>query len=252
MQNTGQDQSCVRVRSLRTQSSHLLPSAAAIAILALALGGCRRHPQPVTITIFDSEALGIPDDHRMVSDANLQEFTRETGIRVNDLPTPEDNGLKLGLAMELLASGATSPDVYGIDTIWSGTLSDYLIDLQPDFAAEISVQDRDILNSYMVRGKLVAMPYGPNVQVLIYRTDLLASYGYKSPPRTWDELEQMAVRIQAGERAKGKKDFLGFVWSGAIASESEQLTCEGLEWQAAEGGATSSSPTERSASTTRM
>jgi trehalose/maltose transport system substrate-binding protein len=74
------------------------------------------------------------------------------------------------------------------------------------------------------------------VQVLVYRTDLLARYGYKTPPRTWDELEKMAVRIQAGERAKGKKDFWGFVWAGAIATDSEQLTMEGLEWQAAEGG----------------
>jgi trehalose/maltose transport system substrate-binding protein len=81
------------------------------------------------------------------------------------------------------------------------------------------------------------MPEQPlDVQVLIYRTDLLDRYGYKTPPRTWDELEKMAVRIQAGERAKGKKDFWGFVWAGAIATDSEQLTMEGLEWQAAEGG----------------
>ncbi len=81
------------------------------------------------------------------------------------------------------------------------------------------------------------MPNQPmDVQVLVYRTDLLAQYGYKTPPRTWDELEKMAVRIQAGERAKGKKDFWGFVWAGAIATDSEQLIMEGLEWQAAEGG----------------
>jgi trehalose/maltose transport system substrate-binding protein len=46
----------------------------------------------------------------------------------------------------------------------------------------------------------------------------------------------MATRIQAAERATGKKDFWGFVWAGAIATDSEQLTMEGLEWQAAEGG----------------
>jgi trehalose/maltose transport system substrate-binding protein len=88
----------------------------------------------------------------------------------------------------------------------------------------------------MAQGKLVAMPYHPNVHVLLYRTDLLARYGYKTPPRTWDELEKMAVRIQDGERAKGNKNFWGFVWSGAITTDHEQLTCEGLEWQAAEGG----------------
>jgi trehalose/maltose transport system substrate-binding protein len=43
----------------------------------------------------------------------------------------------------------------------------------------------------------------------------------------------MAARIQAGERAKGKKQFWGFVWQGAA---DEVLTCDALEWQAAEGG----------------
>ena len=43
----------------------------------------------------------------------------------------------------------------------------------------------------------------------------------------------MAARIQAGERAKGKKEFWGFLWQGAAA---EALTCDALEWQASEGG----------------
>jgi trehalose/maltose transport system substrate-binding protein len=209
---------------------------AGILLSASLFSSCRKPSQPVTVTFLNSEWLGTSGDHRMTSDVYLQEFTQETGIRVNDLPTPEDNESKLGLAMDLLRSGATSPDLYGVDTIWAGTMGEYLIDLQPYFASEIPSQDQNFLSSYMVQGKLVAIPYNPNVQVLIYRTDLLAKYGYKTPPRTWDELEKMAVRIQVGERAEGKKDFWGFVWSGTITSESEQLTCEGLVWQAAEGG----------------
>ncbi|MGB6676763.1 MAG: extracellular solute-binding protein, partial [Terriglobales bacterium] len=191
----------------------------------------------MTITFFDSDARGVPGDHRMIPDSYLQEFTRETGIRVNDLPTPEDTASKIDLAMDLLHSGAPSPDVYGVDTIWTGIMGDYLIDLQPYFATEISSEDPDLIQIYRFHGKVVAMPNQPlGVQVLVYRTDLLTKYGYKTPPRTWDELEKMAVRIQAGERAKGKKDFWGYVWAGAIATDSEQLTMEGLEWQAAEGG----------------
>jgi trehalose/maltose transport system substrate-binding protein len=210
---------------------------AGILLSASLFSGCRKPAQPVTLTYFDSDGRGVPGDHRMIPDAYLQEFTRETGIRVNDLPTPEDNGSKLVLAMDLLRSGAPSPDLYGVDTIWTGIMGDYLVDLQPYFASEISSEDRDIIESYMDRGKVVGMPNQPlGVQVLIYRTDLLARYGYKTPPRTWDELEKMAARMQAGERAKGKKDFWGFVWAGAIATDSEQLTMEGLEWQAAEGG----------------
>ena len=201
------------------------------------LFGCSKPAPPVTITFFDSDARGVPGDHRMIPDAYLQEFTRETGVHVNDLPTPEDTNSKLDLAMDLLRSGAPSPDLYGVDTIWTGTMGDYLIDLQPYFASEISSEAPEIIESYRIHGKVVAMPNQPlGIQVLVYRTDLLAKYGYKTPPTTWDELQKMAARIQAGERANGKKDFWGFVWAGAIATDSEQLAMEGLEWQAAEGG----------------
>jgi trehalose/maltose transport system substrate-binding protein len=210
---------------------------AGILLSVFLLPGCRKPAQPVIITFFDSDFRGVPGDHRMIPDADLQEFTRETGIRVNDLPTPEDNGSKLNLAMGLLRSGAPSPDLYGVDMIWAGAMGEYLVDLQPYFASEIASENRDFIESYRVQGKVVALPQQPlGMQVLVYRTDLLAKYGYKTPPRTWDELEKMAARIQAGERAQGKKDFWGFVWAGAIATDSEQLTMEGLEWQAAEGG----------------
>jgi trehalose/maltose transport system substrate-binding protein len=80
---------------------------------------------------------------------------------------------------------------------------------------------------------LVALPYNVEVGLLYYRTDLLRRYGFRSPPRTWDELEIMAARIQEGERAKGHKSLWGFIWQGA---PTEVLTCNALEWQESQGG----------------
>ncbi|MFY9646937.1 MAG: extracellular solute-binding protein, partial [Terriglobales bacterium] len=98
---------------------------------------------------------------------------------------------------------------------------------------EISQLRPELIPSYTVGGKLVAIPYRVQIGALEYRTDLLREYGYDHPPTTWDELERMAVRIQAGESAKGNKDFWGYVWQGA---PTEGLTCNALEWQFAEGG----------------
>ena len=163
----------------------------------------------------------------------LEQFTRETGIRVKLLPSPESAREKLALWSELLKTGASNPDVYGIDVIWPRILNEYFIDLKPYFANELLLQFPVIAASYTVDNKLVALPYRADIGLLYYRTDLLRQYGYRAPPRTWDELEVMAARIQAGERAKGKEQFWGFVWQGAA---TEALTCNALEWQASEGG----------------
>lgn len=188
-------------------------------------------PQPVTL-VFLFNDWEIPD-RVPGSDQRLEEFTRETGIHVRLLPPPEGALNELALWREFLQKGSPAPDVYGIDVIWAQMLSDYFVDLKPYLGAELSATDPVLIRSYSAGDKLVAMPYLTNVGVLLYRADLLQKYGYKAPPKTWDELEKMAARIQAGERANGKKDFWGYVWQGAAG---EALTCNALEWQFAEGG----------------
>ncbi len=213
-------------------SFRLLPAIAAL-LLVLLSAGCRKPAEPVTLTFLDPQGLLDLGDHRMVSDAAIKEFTQETGIRVIHLPTPQDNRAQLQLLRDLLQKGVSAPDVYGVDTIWSGALAEYLVDLKPYFSSDMPTVDPEVLASYTVQGKLIAVPYHPNSSVLYYRVDLLRKYGYRSPPKTWDELETMALRIQKGERANGKKDFWGFIWPGTVR---ESLSHIALEWQVSEGG----------------
>jgi trehalose/maltose transport system substrate-binding protein len=185
------------------------------------------------VTFVDPEWSKDLTDHSVVADDRLKDFTQRTGIGVRHLPTPESTLEQLDLVRKMLRQGNSSPDVYGVDVIWPGVLSDELIDLKSYLGPELSSINADVVDSYTVKGKVVAVPYHSDLGVLFYRRDLLRRYGYKAPPRTWDELEQMAARIQSGERARGQKDFWGFTWPGAAG---EGLTCNALEWQVSEGG----------------
>jgi trehalose/maltose transport system substrate-binding protein len=208
--------------------------AVCMVVFSLLLADCTSVHAPVTLTFVDQEWATTTFNKER--ERELQQFTRETGIQVKLLPSPESTREQLALWRQLLGPSASGPDVYTLDVIWPSILNENFIDLKPYFANEISGGFPAITASYTVDNKLVAVPYDANIGLLYYRTDLLREYGYRKPPRTWDELEIMAARIQAGERAKAKKaktEFWGFVWQGAA---TEALTCNALEWQASEGG----------------
>jgi trehalose/maltose transport system substrate-binding protein len=200
-----------------------------LAIAAAACGGPARHP--VTVTMLDGG--WVSSEYSEWGRQALAQFTRETGIVVRRLPAPESANDQLAFEQKLLEAHADTPDVYLIDTIWPGILAEHLIDLNPSLAPEAARHFAVLIANYTVNGRLVAIPYHADIAILFYRTDLLPQYGYRAPPATWEELDRMAAAIQAGERAKGRTGFWGFVWQGAAY---EGLTCNALEWQASEGG----------------
>ena len=203
-------------------------SCGVVFLLGIALIGCRASPpEPAALQYAYSWNEDRPQER-----ARLQRFTQQTGIPVTNIVVPEASREYVDLAAKLL-KGGSGPDLLNIDLIWTPVLEPDLIDLQPYLGPEIALLDPQLLHSYSVSGKLVAVPFNVPVGGLEYRADLLHEYGYARPPRTWDELERMAERIQTGERAKGKKDFWGWAWQGNAA---ESLTCNALEWQVAAGG----------------
>jgi trehalose/maltose transport system substrate-binding protein len=186
-----------------------------------------------TVTVIDQGWSSSDYQGRL---NEVAEFTRQTGIRVEFLPGPEAAAEQLATSRKLLESGAKVPDVYVVDVIWPGVLADHLLDLRQYIPEqEIAAHLPELIANNTVNGKLIALPSFLNEGVLFYRLDLLRKYGYRTPPTTWRELEDMARRIQAGERADGNNDFWGFVWQGA---PSEALTCNALEWQVSQGGGT--------------
>ncbi len=203
-------------------------------VLWFALLGAFPGKDPVVLRLAgpSSAVGGIGAWTRRVAEA----WARQQGIQLEYIDTPAKSDERLALFQQYWAARSPDIDVYTIDVIWPALAAPHALDLTP----YVDTADlRDFFPVYLqnnrVEGKLVALPFYADAGLLYYRRDLLQAYGYDHPPRTWSELEAMAERVQKGERARGDRDFWGFVWQG---QRYEGLTCNALEWVASHGGGT--------------
>lgn len=201
----------------------------------LGIAGCKRiaspkEKHPLVLTMMGSGENGLD---QTFTNSELRGYERQTGVQVRNLVGYDTIDQRLRFFENLFERKSHDPDLCKIDTIWPGALADHLLDLRPYVGEELKTISPQLWDYFTVNGKLLGLPLITDTAVLYYRTDLLRKYGYRAPPRTWDELGRMAAVIQNGERKRGNKDFWGYVWQGVLA---EALTCNALEWQMAEGG----------------
>ena len=168
---------------------------------------------------------------------------KKTGNTVDYISRPNDASATLQLFQQYWAAKSGDVDVYMIDVIWQGIAAAHAADLKK-YVKDDEIKDYfpRIIENNTVKGKLVSLPLYTDAGVLYYRTDLLEKYGYKEPPKTWEELAEMAKKIQDGERQAGKPDFQGFVFEGKA---SESVTCNAIEWVYSYGGGTIIDPDKK-------
>jgi trehalose/maltose transport system substrate-binding protein len=166
--------------------------------------------------------------------ALAEEWAQKTGNKVEYFFRPSDSSAALQVYQQYWAAKSSDVDVYQIDVIWQGVAAPHAVDLKKYYKEdEIKSYFPRIIENNTVGGKLVSIPLYTDAGILFYRTDLLEKYGYKEPPKTWEELAAMARKIQDSERAAGNPDFQGFVFEGKA---SESVTCNALEWIYSYGG----------------
>jgi trehalose/maltose transport system substrate-binding protein len=166
--------------------------------------------------------------------ALAEEWAQKTGNKVEYFFSPIDSSARLQVYQQYWAAKSPDVDVYQVDVIWQGIVAPHAVDLKKYYNEyEIKAYFPRIIENNTVGGKLVSIPLYTDAGILYYRTDLLEKYGYKQPPKTWEELAAMAKKIQDGERAAGRSDFQGFVFEGKA---SESVTCNALEWIYSYGG----------------
>jgi len=188
------------------------------------------------------ETVRFAGDSDLVGDAGrwtravAEDWAKKTNNTLEYISRPADATSTLQLYLQYWGSKSADVDVYMVDVIWQGIAAPHAVDLKKYVKADEIKEffPRSIENN-TVNGRLVSIPWFIDAGLLYYRTDLLEKYGYKAPPKTWEELAEMAKKIQDGERAAGKPDFQGFVFEGKA---SESVTCNAVEWIYSYGGGT--------------
>jgi trehalose/maltose transport system substrate-binding protein len=160
--------------------------------------------------------------------AAAEAWAKKSGNKIEYISRPNDASATLQQFQQYWAAKSPDIDVYMVDVIWQGILAPHAVDMKKYYnEAELKEFFPRIIENNTVGGKLASIPWFTDAGILYYRKDLLEKYGFKEPPQTWEELTEMAKKIQEGERAAGKPDFAGFVFEGKA---SESVTCNALEW----------------------
>jgi trehalose/maltose transport system substrate-binding protein len=133
--------------------------------------------------------------------ALAEEWAQKTGNKIEYIGRPNDASATLQQYQQYWAAKSPDVDVYQIDVIWQGIAAPHAIDLKKYYNEdEINAYFPRMIENNTVGDKLVSIPLYTDAGILYYRTDLLEKYGYKGPPKTWEELAAMAKKIQDGER----------------------------------------------------
>lgn len=177
--------------------------------------GVQRHPE-ISILINESPWLGA---FREI----VQLYQQQTGNRIEIVGTPY-NALLTRITNSLTAPESEF-DIVILDEVWAnqfyeGELVAALSDIEPGFTFDSGVLEYGYvtrwdheLGTNAESGKIYGVPINGNMQIMYYRTDLLAEAGFE-PPQTWDDVFRIAEHFYDPPnmygmvgRATGRPDF---------------------------------------------
>jgi trehalose/maltose transport system substrate-binding protein len=182
-----------------------------------------------------SIACGSVGQEYEVCKQGAETWAKQNGHTIRMVSVPADANEQLTFFQQLLSAKSADLDVVRIDVIWTGLLSQHLVDLKPHVPQdELGRFFKPLVRNNTVDGKLVALPWFTDAGILYYRKDLLEKYK-QQVPTTWQELATVARTVADGERKAGNAKMQGFVFQ---AKAAESLTCNALEWIDSFGGGT--------------
>jgi multiple sugar transport system substrate-binding protein len=135
------------------------------------------------------------------------------------------------LRAEMQAGGKNIDIILG-DIIWTAQLAanGWISDLSNRFTEEMRA---DFLpgsvEAIIYEGKPYGVPWFTDTGLLYYRKDLLEQSGFSGPPKTWDELKEMALKAKRDSGTKFGFVFQGDNYEGGVCNGSEFIWTHGGE-----------------------
>jgi multiple sugar transport system substrate-binding protein len=127
-------------------------------------------------------------------------------------------------------ANSSIPDVIQGDCTWPAELAsnNWITDLSNRFTK--TMRDKFLpstLTSDLYSGKIWGVPYWHDSGMLYYRKDLLEKSGFGEPPKTWDQLKEMAQKVQSDSGIKYGLVFQGANYEGGVCNALEYIWSAG-------------------------
>src|SRR5215217_3478702 len=174
-----------------------------------------------------------PDDPANSFTKLIEKFNKQHKgeFQVTHREMPTDTGQYFDKLRTEFQAGGGDIDVIGGDVIWpiQFAAQGWVQDLSDKFPA--SEQNKFLpapIQASIYEGAIYAVPWYEDAGLLYSRSDLLEQAGYSAPPKTWDELKEMALKTSQDTGTPN-----GFVFQG---KNYEGGVCDGLEYIWTHGG----------------
>ncbi len=167
-----------------------------VLVMVLALGACGNGGSTKKVVYWSMWESTEPQGQAIA--AAVEKFTEETGIKV-DLQFKGRTGIREGLQPALDAGQVIDVFDEDIDRV-NTTFAPYLLNLE-DLAAKYNYEETAIAGLIgacreVGGGKLMSVPYQPNVFNFFYNGKIFQEVGVTAPT-TWDELLDVCAKIKA-------------------------------------------------------
>jgi multiple sugar transport system substrate-binding protein len=173
-----------------------------------------------------------PADATGTSDMLIKQFNEKYKgeYRVIFREGSSDTGERLNKLRTQFQAGGEELDIILGDVIWTAELAasgwiSNLSDRFPESRQQAFLPGS--VEAIIYNGKPYAMPWYTDTGLLYYRKDLLEKSAYNSPPKTWNELKQMATKVLGESDVKFEFVFQGARYEGGVCDACEYIWSHG-------------------------